>query len=322
MIYDYNNNLNSIEGIPACGYASCDDPNVRNTYTTNPNVQIQISWIYFNCNQTFASSLPYQIQQTIAATNLIYIPFGINFYSTLTLLPCSGTDGTINYSVLTQNLVTTAVSKERPNYLSQGKIVIFTGVYTDPTVAGYAYLPVSGQYQGIVMIANIGLGATSLTVAHELGHIFGLWHTFTGISEQPCGSCYETTANSNLDTYGDFCADTAVNPINFVCSSPLTGYTEPCGSRTTWSPNPYQNIMSYGNCRASFSQCQINRIRCYRQFSTMTWITSSPWPNGQAPPPQTSVKPPPGNSPGCPTCNGNTFILSIIIVVIIILFLL
>jgi len=169
------------------------------------------------------------------------------------------------------------------------------------------------------MIAVIGLQSGSLTVAHELGHIFGLFHTFTGITEQTCSSgCYETPANSNLDTYGDFCSDTAVIPINFVCSTPLTGTTEPCGSRTTWT-NPYTNVMSYGNCRTGFSPLQMNRLRCYQQLNTLTWLTAVPWKNGVAPAPQTSLAPGTSN-PGGPGIASSAILSFFTLLVILITF--
>ena len=75
-------------------------------------------------------------------------------------------------------------------------------------------------------------------LSHELGHGFGLKHTFNGISEvTACSDCYELTAS---DVTGDLCADTPPVVKNWDCVSPLTGKSEPCttSGRSTWNPNP------------------------------------------------------------------------------------
>jgi hypothetical protein len=97
-------------------------------------------------------------------------------------------------------------------------------------------------------------------LSHELGHGFGLHHTFRGVSEvTTCGGCRETVASENT---GDYCADTPPVVKNWDCISPLTG-TDTCdNTRTSWSPNPYTNIMSYGDCRDVFTDCQKKRVRC------------------------------------------------------------
>ena len=97
-------------------------------------------------------------------------------------------------------------------------------------------------------------------MSHELGHGFGLKHTFNGVSEvTTCSTCRETTAS---DETGDFCKDTPPTVKNWDCKSPIAASDACNTARTTWDPNPYQNIMSYGNCRDVFSECQKRRVRC------------------------------------------------------------
>lgn len=148
------------------------------------------------------------------------------------------------------------------------------------------------------------------TLSHELGHGFGLPHTFAGISEvTACSACYESTAS---DLVGDFCADTPPVIKNWDCISPLpaTGSNvDTCGSRTSWNPNPYTNIMSYGTCRTSFTTCQQRRARCYLA-NELQWLipdtsnTTTPAPTGTNTTTPTTTTPgttTPGTTPGTTT---------------------
>lgn len=77
---------------------------------------------------------------------------------------------------------------------------------------------------------------------HEMGHIFGLYHVFKGVSErESCDDpCQETTAS--MET-GDFCADTAPTTKSKSCQDPGL-VNDTCGS-THYHNTPYNNYMSY-----------------------------------------------------------------------------
>lgn len=90
------------------------------------------------------------------------------------------------------------------------------------------------------------------TGTHELGHYFGLEHTFSG----GCGSA--TLPGCNTD--GDLICDT--NPE----SSPTFGCP---GSRTSCSlPAPFDNYMDYSDdiCMEMFTPEQVRRMRCSLEF--------------------------------------------------------
>lgn len=80
------------------------------------------------------------------------------------------------------------------------------------------------------------------TMIHEMGHIFGLYHVFKGVSErESCDDpCQETTAS--MET-GDFCADTAPTPKSKACRDP-DPINDTCGL-THYHDTPYNNYMSY-----------------------------------------------------------------------------
>jgi len=94
-------------------------------------------------------------------------------------------------------------------------------------------------------------------IAHEVGHTFGLYHTFMN-SGTPCGSACDTT--------GDDVCDTPPSRSSSLC--PTTRNT--CNN-DTMGPSPYtdnevdqiENYMSYNSCQNMFSMGQSNRMWGY-----------------------------------------------------------
>ena len=76
---------------------------------------------------------------------------------------------------------------------------------------------VGGLWINSITINSEGQAKRIATLPHELGHNFGLWHTFHGVSEvSGCGNaCKENVhpiVDPQADTVGDFCADTPATP--------------------------------------------------------------------------------------------------------------
>ena len=114
-------------------------------------------------------------------------------------------------------------------------------------VAGYAYLPTFGMHgssvDGLVIDYDIGLGTR--TVTHEIGHYFGLAHTFAG--------CNNRANNCTDIPYS--------NTANTLCNPSATS----CNSLDQW-----ENHMDYTFCRYMFTTCQANVMN-----SVLTNIRSS-----------------------------------------------
>lgn len=111
-------------------------------------------------------------------------------------------------------------------------------------IAGYAYFPgAPANVDGVILLAKEAKSG-STTLPHELGHSFGLWHTFQGGTETSC------PPNANCNTQGDEVCDTDPHMNTFACptgNNPCTG--------NSWSPVKH-NIMSYTNCPDRFSAGQ------------------------------------------------------------------
>lgn len=104
------------------------------------------------------------------------------------------------------------------------------------------------------------------TIAHELGHYFGLGHTFEG-------SGMENADGSNCSTTGDFICDTPADPYGSAPSNQLIDnncrfiYMEKDANGDFYDPD-VSNIMGYyANCRClKFTQGQYEyMVRTYYQ---------------------------------------------------------
>ncbi|MCH2136573.1 MAG: M12 family metallo-peptidase [Phycisphaerales bacterium] len=127
---------------------------------------------------------------------------------------------------------------------------------------GQATLPygVAGSWNDFVMIANdtvpgsggsFGLGRT---LVHEIGHNYGLYHTFGGPNDSDSSTCPTGDCNAS----GDLICDT----------DPEQDASSGCTQRNTCSdPDPIHNFMNYthDSCMTIFTAEQGTRMRCTLQ---------------------------------------------------------
>ncbi len=154
--------------------------------------------------------------------------------------------------------------------------------------------PISGFYQaspgGHWAVVDI---LRADVVIHEIGHLFGVGHTFKGdgnnnVIIDMTNNCKDPTETFLSDptlllceVVNDACCDTGTDPFTFdvdgnnekdkgvwvdleYCfqkETLLSSYADGCGNTTLDWNIPISNYMSYyGDCRTGFSPCQLGRM--------------------------------------------------------------
>ncbi len=142
-----------------------------------------------------------------------------------------------------------------------------TNIDEDPSICGKADLGGISSMQG-TGVAIVKSCAEVGTIAHELGHFFGLMHTFEG-------SGVELADGSNCDTFGDNICDTPADPYNeddpvemYVNDNCEFIYNGLDANGDYYDPM-VGNIMSYYPCKCGFT---------YEQYLVManSYLNSNP----------------------------------------------
>ncbi len=171
--------------------------------------------------------------------------------------------------------------------------------YNGDGLCGYAYYPSSVPRNRVIM--DNGCTMNGSTLAHELGHFFGLFHTHG--RDNNCGATDELADGSNCATAGDEICDTPADPrLSNSCGyydgatcTYLGGITDANGDE--YAPLT-DNIMSYASsylpdpCRQNFTYKQLERALC-TAISARSYLDPNACDNA----PPTTTEPPVAECP-------------------------
>jgi len=252
-----------------CAAGSCDNPVERDKFDTQNATIVKLDWLVL-LDIVTSDTARTKISVVHSELNTYFLGTGFQFESTIRYYD-AGIYNTMDIGVLNCpanitnciNAMNLLTGLQGTQWQTKGAIQILYRPTNPSNINGYGMFPWYTSYHGLMIVNPRAAEAGATTVPHELGHVFGLWHTFHGISElSTCNTCYEATAS---DESGDFCSDTVPVARNWLCGdAPVSAYPDPCDTtRSTWGATGYTNLMSYSSCRRVFTAQQIRRMRCW-----------------------------------------------------------
>ena len=255
-------------------YGPCDQPASRDGYSPTGETPIIYLRLYFQVFAYDNGSSPATTEQNVAnqvnVLNADYLPYRIQFEYDMRFVNDSRFRTFDDESEFDLAKDLYAVDPDQQVNIYVGYVNIGGESYSFGTFPWDTY---SMQNRGgVVMNGWQFYPYESATLTHELGHCFGLWHTFRGVSEtSTCGSCYESVGVADPDYRGDLCSDTPPTPLSYTCSYP--GGTDPCSGLPWGATAPY-NYMSYApsSCQTEFTAQQAGRLHCWIKNELPSWI--------------------------------------------------
>lgn len=140
-------------------------------------------------------------------------------------------------------------------------------------IQGYAYFPFNSALDGIVVMHNAFGTVGNLksntdmnrTLTHEVGHFFGLYHTFHDTNS--CG------AEATCTTQGDRVCDTPVTIQSASCTTPACSGTQQVENYMDYTPETCQNMFSEGQKLRMRTTLEMQRATLLNSLGCMPVFT-------------------------------------------------
>lgn len=141
--------------------------------------------------------------------------------------------------------------------------------FSDPSIAAYGFYPTG--YKTVLDGIVLNYYSTHV-IAHEMGHVFNLAHTFNGANGNTC------PVNNDCNTDGDMVCDTPPVLQSMGCDPAAIN---PC-TNTAYGISAAYNYMSYNGCWTLFTPMQRERMLDALHTYRSSLLAS----NTELPPPQ------------------------------------
>ena len=259
----------SVEARGACPtHGVCDVPAVRNAAIPDEDGPIVTIRLKFNVFREDDGTNPVLTEESISAQvaqlQADFLPYRIQFATVLEFI----NDSTFrDFDFSTQEAEMKHPHADQPE--NQLNIYVVDMVGASFGVAVFPWTSPRSDLGGIVIDKDFADSPTHI-LSHEVGHIFGLWHTHHGVSEvEDCSVCYERADGSNGDTSGDRCADTASTPFNNSCLPPDA---VDCKGVAFPFVAPVNFMGANLQCQEDFTGQQAGRMHCWIADALACWV--------------------------------------------------
>ncbi|MBK7141496.1 MAG: PKD domain-containing protein [bacterium] len=267
-LWELKSVANTNEAAACIGNGPCDIAGTRNAFIPEPDQSMTIIRLMFHIitldDGSNPSTTPSMIAQQVANLNADYAPLRVSFEYDYR------THASTAYRSL--NGGEFDLMKEAYAIMPDSQMNVFVS-YVEESYS-YGTFPWDGDAltaRGGIVMTTGHFSSVQSTLAHEVGHCLGLWHTHHGVSEvNQCSDCYEKAASGDGDVTGDFCEDTEPTPLSYACGGP--GGSDPCNGQP-WGATDPQNYMGYAGegCWSEFSPQQRGRMHCWINDRLLGW---------------------------------------------------